>query len=163
MEFIKKNELQLINGGYLAGKDANPVKHPQFEEEQRNAHYLVSLAKAMKTKDYVGKKADNVQDTMNEVADAIFNVQSVEYVSKPAKPKQDMRDKMTKEALAWISHSKESSEASNINQEMQKFNTINDFEKFGLYFDKGLTKMTKIYTIEQIVEAVKIVRSNIKK
>ena len=43
MDFIKKTELQLINGGYLANKAGDPVNHESFVAQQNTAHYLVSL------------------------------------------------------------------------------------------------------------------------
>ena len=40
---------------------------------------------------------------------------------------------------------------------MQQFNTIADFEEFGLYFEEGVTKLHNIYTIDQILEAYKLI------
>jgi hypothetical protein len=39
---------------------------------------------------------------------------------------------------------------------MNQFNKINDVEQVGDYFSEGLVKLNKIYTIEEILAAVKI-------
>ena len=154
MKFIKKSELQLINGGYLANKSNEPVMHENFLFEQERAHYVVSLAAAIKDKDFKGKKADNLQDIINKVTDTIYKEASKKYVETPKAPALKTRDAMTKEALTWVKHKDEVELIDAVNEEMQQFNTISDFEEFGLYFEEGLVKLTKIYTIKEIVDAV---------
>ncbi len=161
MDFIKKTELQLINGGYLANKAGDPVNHESFVAQQNTAHYLVSLATAMGTKDYVGKEADEVSDTIFEVSDAIYKATEIQYMDTPKAPAMKTRDAMTKEALAWIGHKESVSESEEVNIEMQKYNVVNDFEAFGLYFTEGLVKLHKIYSIKEILEATKIVKKNL--
>ena len=37
---------------------------------------------------------------------------------------------------------------------MQQFKTLQDFETVGLFFDQGIVKLNKIYTVEEILNAV---------
>jgi hypothetical protein len=43
MKFLKNNELQLVNGGYLVTGET-PVNHEEYVQLQKEAHYLVNLA-----------------------------------------------------------------------------------------------------------------------
>jgi hypothetical protein len=36
----------------------------------------------------------------------------------------------------------------------QRFNVINDFETFGLFFESGIVKIERIYTIKEITKAL---------
>ncbi len=161
MEFIKKSDLSLQNGGYLSNKEGKPVSNDAFVAAQSKAHYLVSLAEATKGKDYVGKKADSFLKTVDEVVTKINSVKSVKYAEEVKEPTMDIRDKMAQEALAWLKYEKDGSATKRINEAMQQFNVINDFEQFGLFFSEGIVKLEKIYTIEEILAAVKVVEPHL--
>ena len=153
--FVKKNELNLINGGYLvAGKEETPVYNLEFIAAQRHAEWVVTFAEKAKGKDFVGKQADSIADVKAEVIKALAN-KGVEYVKGPKNVKQDLTEKLKEEALAFIKFQGESSKTEKINKFLQQFNCLNDFENFGLYFDDSqIVKLNKIYTIEEIVKAV---------
>lgn len=161
MEFIKSGELQLINGGYLATKEETLVTHPEFVAAQESAHYLVTLASAFEKKDFVGKKADSVEDTIQEVVDQLNNASAVKYDTEVKEPKRKITDSLAKEALAWIEYQKDSANSEELNNDMQAFNIINDFEQVGLYFSKGMSKLTRIYTIAEILTAAKLVSKTV--
>ena len=152
--FVKKEELALINGGYLVIKEKEtPVYNEQFITVQKHAEWVVTFAEKAKGKDFIGKQADSIADVRAEVMKALAN-KGVEYVKSPKKVKQDLTEKLQEEALAFIKFQGESSKAEKINKFLQQFNIIQEFEEFGLYFEEGICKLNKIYTIEEIVKAV---------
>ena len=152
--FVKKEELALINGGYLVIKEKEtPVYNEQFITVQKHAEWVVTFAEKAKGKDFIGKQADSIADVRAEVMKALAN-KGVEYVKSPKKVKQDLTEKLQEEALAFIKYQGESSKAEKINKFLQQFNTLNEFSEFGLYFEEGICKLNKIYTIEEIVKAV---------
>ena len=152
--FVKKEELALINGGYLVIKEKEtPVYNEQFIAVQKHAEWVVTFAEKAKGKDFVGKQADSIADVKAEVMKALAN-KDVEYVKSPKKIKQDLTEKLQEEALAFIKFQGESSKTEKINKFLQQFNILNEFEKFGLYFTEDICKLNKIYTIEEVVNAV---------
>ena len=78
--FVKKEELALINGGYLVIKEKEtPVYNEQFIAVQKHAEWVVTFAEKAKGKDFVGKQADSIADVRAEVMKALAN-EGVEYV-----------------------------------------------------------------------------------
>jgi hypothetical protein len=161
MEFIKKTDLSLKNGGYLSNKDGVPVYNDQFVNAQHRAHYIVELAHATKGKDYVGKKADSFLTTVSEVVEGINATQTIKYAKEVKAPVRELQDKLAQEAMAWIKFDSASSTSKRINEAMQQFNIIKDFEDFGLFFSSDIVKLPVIYTIEEILEAVEIVEPHL--
>jgi hypothetical protein len=154
--FVTKGEISLQNGGYLVITESKaPVFHTAFIQAQREAHYLVTLAKEAEGKDFVGKVAESFITLADKVANDLNAVAKVSYVAMPTEPKGDLREKLAKEALAFINFGKDSNKANQINTYLQKFNIINEFEEFGLYFDNDIVKLNgPIYTVEEITKAV---------
>ena len=152
--FVKKNDLNLINGGYvITGKNETPVYNEQFITVQKHAEWVVTFAEKAKGKDFVGKVPDSIESVKEEVRKALSS-KGVEYVKAPKKVKQDLTEKLQEEALAFIKYQGESSKTEKINKFLQQFNIIQEFEEFGLYFEEDICKLNKIYTIEEIVAAV---------
>lgn len=152
--FVKKEELTLINGGYVVtGKNETPVYNEQFITVQKHAEWVVTFAEKAKGKDFVGKVPDSIESVKEEVRKALSS-KGVEYIKAPKKVKQDLTEKLQEEALAFIKYQGESSKTEKINKFLQQFNIIQEFEEFGLYFEEGICKLNKIYTIEEIVAAV---------
>ena len=152
--FVKKEELTLVNGGYVVtGKNETPVYNEQFITVQKHAEWVVTFAEKAKGKDFVGKVPDSIESVKEEVRKALSS-KGVEYVKAPKKVKQDLTEKLQEEALAFIKYQGESSKTEKINKFLQQFNIIQEFEEFGLYFEEDICKLNKIYTIEEIVKAV---------
>ncbi|NLI41603.1 MAG: hypothetical protein GX421_10565 [Caldisericales bacterium] len=152
--FVKKEELTLVNGGYVVtGKNETPVYNEQFITVQKHAEWVVTFAEKAKGKDFVGKAPDSIESVKEEVRKALSS-KGVEYVKAPKKVKQDLTEKLQEEALAFIKYQGESSKTEKINKFLQQFNIIQEFEEFGLYFEEDICKLNKIYTIEEIVAAV---------
>ena len=89
-KFIKKEELQLINGGYLSDKDGNPVYNKAFVEAQEHAHYIVTFAKMAKGKDFVGKEAESLDAFKKEVQNLLYAPKVREHVTAPKKPENTL-------------------------------------------------------------------------
>ena len=157
MEFIKKDGLKLINGGYLVtnNKEETPLFHFDFVKAQDAAHYVVELSKAIKGKDFEGKKADSFEDVVSQVTKSINETQSVEYVKLGKAPKTAIQDSLAKEALAWLKHEDEKSSVERVNSAMQQFNILQEFEEFGLYFEQDIVKLPALYDVATILKAVK--------
>ena len=150
-----------MGNGYLVNTKNEPVSNAEFISAQVRAHYIVSLAEATKGKDYIGKKADSFLKTVDEVVESINSVKAVKYVGDVEEPTMKLKDQLAQEALSWIKYDKDSSAAKRIDSAMQQFNIIKDFEDFGLFFSSGVEKVSKIYTIEDILEAVKVVEPHL--
>lgn len=152
--FVKNGELALVNGGYLVtGDKQTPVFNSDFVAVQKHAEWVVTFAEKAKGKDFVGKTADSLDSVKEEVKKAL-DKSTIKYVTAPKEVKRDLTDKLQAEAMAFINFGKESSKTDKINGFLQQFNTIKEFEDFGLYFTEDICKLNKVYTIKEIVEAV---------
>ena len=155
--FVKKSDLALINGGYLVtGKNETPVFNEKFISVQKHAEWVITFAEKAKGKDFVGKQADSIADVKAEVLKALSG-SDIQYVTAPKSVKRELTEKLQKEALDFINNDKETLKTVKINKFLQQFNTIKEFEEFGLYFEEDICKLNKIYTIEEIVEAVTLI------
>ena len=132
MEFLKLSELSLNSANYLIGKSGKPVNHLAFVEQQAKAHYVVSLAAATKGKVFKCGKLDDLDAIKAEVKAAIGNI-----------------------ALNFAKFEDEKGKVEQINLFMQEFNAISDVESVGDYFSEGVVKVAKLYTIDEILKAVK--------
>lgn len=152
--FVKDSQLDLINGGYLVtGKEEKPVYNEEFYLAQMNAEWLITFADKAKGKDFIGKPADSLEEVKAEVLKHLAK-SDTEYVKAPKEVKLEITKKLEEEALAFIGYGEEVSKTDKINKFLQKFNIIQEFEDFGLYFDEGICKLNRIYTVKDIVAAV---------
>lgn len=152
--FLKSTELSVQNGGYLTSKDGNPVDNYQFREAQKHAEFIVTLAAAAKGKDFKGKKADSFENLREQILKQLSSKEVVEFVKEPKKVKQTTTESLRKEALEFVKYQEKVSDTKKINNFLQQFNIIREFETFGLFFDSSISKLNKIYTMDEIVEAV---------
>jgi len=153
--FVKKEELSLQNGGYVVtGKNQTPVFNYDFIAAQKHAEWVVTFAEKAKGKDFVGKEPYTIEQVKADVKKALA-VSDFKYVAVPEKVERELTNKLQEEALAFIKYHGEVSKVDRINEFLQQFNTIQEFEEFGLYFEEDICKLNKIYTIAEIVTAVK--------
>lgn len=154
-QFIKKDELQLINGGYLSTKkDETPISNTAFVQAQKHAAYVMTFAKMAKGKDFKGTEAYSLNEFKSEVHEAMYEKQIKEFVSSPKKPTQTLNNKLKAEALAFIDFDKNTDKVTKINTFLAKFAVIAEFEEFGLFFEQDIVKLDEIYTMKQIINAV---------
>jgi MinD superfamily P-loop ATPase len=157
MEFLTNQNLSLNKAGYLVSTESKkPVTHVEFVNQQKAAHYLVSLAEAIKDKNFVIGQIDNYAAIKAEVVKSINEATVVQYATAPAEPTSKVLDELIKYATDFDSYHDTKVSVSKINEFMNQFNKINDVEQVGDYFSEGLVKLNKIYTIEEILAAVKI-------
>jgi len=153
-QFLKFNEVSLQNGGYLTGKDGNPVSNKEFELAQEKAHYVVTFANLAKGKNFKSVKADSLEDLKREVMDAINTNKAVEFVAKPELQARTVTDSLAKEAMDFMNFQEKSTRVNQVNTYLQQFKILKDMQDFGLYFDNDIVKLPAIYTLEEVITAV---------
>lgn len=153
-QFLKKGEVQLINGGYLSNYDNKPVHNAEFVRLQRRAEYITTFARLAKGKDFKGKKAESLSELRSQVIELLYESTPVVFLTSKKAPKLELTEKLKNEALSFISFQEDSSKVEKINEFMQDFLFLNEFEEFGLFFEDDVVKLNKIYTIEEVLEAV---------
>jgi hypothetical protein len=159
-KFKKKGDIKLINGGYLVdAKDEKPVTNNEFVTAQQEAHYLVTLAAKMKGKNFKGVAADDINVLIAETKTELYATKIEEFVTTPKAPSRTITKQLEEEALSFISHREEVELSEGINNKLQSFKVVNEFENFGLFFKEGIVKFDKIYTMKEITEAAKVVYS----
>ena len=157
MEFLTSKDLSLNAANYLISSSSKkPVAHLEFVKQQQAAEYLVKLAEAIKDKTFTESKVDNLAAIKAEVLRSIKEATVVQYATAPAEPTNALLDELVKYAEDFDSYHDTKVSVSKINEFMNQFNKINDVEQVGDYFFEGLVKLNKIYTIEEILAAVKI-------
>lgn len=153
-QFLKAGEVQLVNGGYLSNKGEQPVYNEAFVNAQNHAEYVITFAKMAKGKNFKEVKADNLDDLKREVADLLNKDKKVTFVEKPSGIKRPTTDALAKEALSFMDFQKDSSKADKINDFMQQFKILQEFESFGLFFEEEIVKLNKIYSVAEVLAAV---------
>jgi hypothetical protein len=157
MEFLTSKDLSLNAANYLISSSSKkPVAHLEFVKQQQAAEYLVKLAEAIKDKTFTESKVDNLAAIKAEVLRSIKEATVVQYATAPTEPTSALLDELVKYAEDFDSYHDTKVSVSKINEFMNQFNKINDVEQVGDYFSEGLIKLNKIYTIEEILAAVKI-------
>lgn len=157
MEFLKSTDLALNPAGYLVGKKSGkPVNHDAFVRQQKAAEYVVKLSEAIKDKNFKCGKVDDLEQIKAEVMAAINAKNTKSYVTDPKKPVSKANEELVKYALDFVEYEKTKSDIEKINQLMAQFDVVDAIETVGDYFSEGLCKLNAIYTIDQILEAVKI-------
>lgn len=156
-EFLTKEEVFVVKG-YLSSNEKKvvPVSNTAFVNAQKHAEYVVTFAEKAKGKDFVGKKADSIADLKAEVSKELTKG-DVKYVSEPKEVVKKLHTQLAEEALAFVNYDKKLSTVNKVNKFLQQFNVIQEFEEVGLFFEQDITKLNKIYTIEEIVKAVESV------
>lgn len=158
MQFLKSSELSLNPANYLINKKTgNPVApiNAQFIIQQQNAEYIVKLADAIKDKTFSVGKIDDLEAIKASVRASMFN-DTKTYVESPKKPVSKVNDELVKFALDFDKYNDEKTKTDKINEFMQSFNSIKDVEEVGEYFSESVVKLSKIYTIKEILAAVEI-------
>ena len=97
---------------------------------------------------------DSLDAIMTEVRNSISASTKVSYISSPTKPTSSVNEEMVNFALNFAKYEDEKIQAEKLNEIMQQFNKINDLEKIGDFFQEGLVKLNKVYSIAEIQEAV---------
>lgn len=153
-QFLKKGEVQLVNGGYLSNKEEKPVFNQQFVDLQKRAEYIITFSKLAKGKDFKGTEAYSLAQLKADVSKELAT-KATKFVEAPKAPVKKLTEQLAEEALSFISFKEDTSKADKINAFLQDFNTLKEFEDFGLFFEDGIVKLSNIYTMDEVVAAVK--------
>ena len=154
-EFLKNGQVQLVNGGYLSNLDEKPVFNAGFVEQQKHAEYIVLFAAACKGKNFKAVKVDNVKDIRAAVLKEMNTKAAVEFVKGPEAIKQPTTKALEAEAMAFIDFDKNKSKTAKINTFLAKFEAMHDFEEHGLFFESDIVKLNNLYTMKDVIAAVK--------
>jgi hypothetical protein len=152
-QFLKVSEVQLVNGGYLSNADSKPVFNAAFVDAQKHAEYIITFAAKAKGLDFVGKKPASLADLEKDVRAALTEKEN-KFVSGPEAPVREITTNLANEAMAFMSFQTNSSKTDKINSFLQQFSILHEFEEFGLFFEEDIVKLNKIYTMEEVVDAV---------
>lgn len=153
-KFLKSNEIQLLNGGYLSDMDKNPIYNKSLVDCLKHAEYVVTFANLAKGKDFKGKKADSIEDLKKELNDLLFSKNVTEFVKKPTSVERPITAQLKEEAMSFLNFHTETEKVDKINKFLQQFNVLKEFEDFGLFFEDEIVKLNKIYTLQEVVDAV---------
>lgn len=153
-QFIKNNELQLLNGGYLSNASESPVTNAAFVQAQKSAEYVVTFAAIAKTKTLKDVKADSVESIRAEV-EASLKKKDIKFLETTKVSEGKLTSQLKEEALAFMSGAENNAKTEKINAFLQQFEILKDFEEYGLFFEDGIVKLNKIYTLKEVIEAVK--------
>lgn len=155
-QFLNSESVQLINGGYLSNKEGAPVYNAAFVAAQKHAEYIVTFAEKAKGKDFTGKEADSLADLENEVRAALAE-KATKFVTGPSQPEKKLTEQLAEEAKSFMTFQKESSKTDKINEFLQQFAVLAEFEEFGLFFEDEIVKLNKIYTMKEVIASVEAV------
>lgn len=161
MKFLNK-ELVVVNAaGYLVDDKDTPVNHEEFVKLQVEANYLITLAGKVKVADFKGKAPDSYQAIVQQVAKELAEQKRV-YVEKPEVIAMPITNQLQAEALKWLENKGGEAKAEKINRIMNRFNLIQDWSDFGIYFTEDkIVKLSKLYSVQDILDAVTILESHL--
>lgn len=151
--FLKKDQVNLINGGYLSDTKGNPVFNLDFYNAQKHAEYVVTFAEMAKDKDFNSKEAYSLNKFVEEVKQVLTS-KGINYLKVPKKVTGKLTKQLADEALTFMNSLEEASKVEKINKFLQQFNILKEFEEFGLFFEQDIVKLNKIYTIKEIIQSV---------
>jgi hypothetical protein len=156
-EFLTSSEVFVVKG-YLSSnvKKVAPIFNKAFVDAQKHAEYVITFADKAKGKDFVGKKADSIEDLRAEVQ-KVLSKSATEYVKAPEKIEKSLHKQLADEALSFINYDKQLNKVDKVNKFLQQFNSLNEFEEVGLFFEQDIVKLNKIYSISEVVSAVESV------
>lgn len=153
-KFLNKDQIKINKSGYLTDLEGSPISNTVFEDIQEKAAYIIELAEHIKDKDFVGKKADSKTEVVVNFTKEFYKDEKL-YNETLIAPKTKLTDSLKKEALDFISFKEEVKTNENINHRLSEFKDLKVFEDFGLFFEEGICKIKKIYTFEEVIEALK--------
>lgn len=163
MKFLKQEELELKNGGYLYSTKGKSVYNKEFVDLQKEASFIFKLYEINEKNNHRLVRNRPIkgiltkEQMLEKASELAFKETAIEFITIPEEPNSSLKDQLKSEALEFIHHDEEVELITRVNKYMQRFNILVDFESHGLFFEKGQSKLNKIYTIAEITEAVQSV------
>lgn len=153
-KFVNSGEAQLLNGGYVSDKEGNPINNAAFINAQKRAEYVVTFAKHCKNKNFVANEVDSLASVKKDVAEELAGMNKVEFVKAPKKVEKKLNQQLADEALSFMQYEEKAGKVDKINNFLTEFTILKDYEEYGLFFEDGIVKLNKIYTIKDVTKAV---------
>ena len=157
MEFLKSSDLALNAGNYLVNSKGEAVTNAAYVAEQAQAHYIVTLAAKCKGKVFKASAVADFDKLAEEARKETAEAAATVYYEKEAAPKVKVLDELVKAALDFQKVGTKNNRADKLNTMLQGFNTINKVDNAGMYFDKGVVELAKIYTLSDIKAAAEVI------
>lgn len=142
--FLGKGKVFLNDTNYLVDAKGNPITNKEFVVEQQEAHSIVCLStKAPKTTKVVEETVECTSVTRKE------------FVKVPEVNVGALNKQLREESIAFVNSQWEAQVAKRVNDIMNSsFNSLKQFEDFGMFFDEGVVQLEKIYTVQEVVDAL---------
>ena len=150
--FLTQDKVELKNGNHLFNGE-NPVTNAEFVKAQQAAEYVIKFAELAKGKSFKDVKAYSLAQLRMEVMESLAQKDEV-FVQKPTAVDQPLTKQLAEEALSFINFKENSAKTDQINAFMQQFKVLREFSEVGLFFDQGIVKLNKLYTVKEVLEAV---------
>jgi len=159
MEFLKLVDVKLNEAGYLVSTQTNkPVNNEAFVNAQNEAHLFVNIANECKGKVF---KASEKVSVFSDIVDKVKNDISTEsvyaYEAAPKKPTNSILDKIAAAGVEFTEFEGKLDKTAKLNRLMVQFEAIRKTEQVGEYFLEGVVNLKKLYTIDDLVAAARII------
>mgnify|MGYP001570501266 FL=1 len=158
MEFLKLVDVKLNEAGYLVSTQTHkPVNNEAFVRAQNEAHLFVSIAKECKGKKFKADEVSVFANIVDKVKKSLSEEAIYEYETTPKKPDLSISDKIAAEGVAFAEFEGKQSKASKVNKLLAQFEAIRKTEQVGEYFEEGVVNLKKLYSIDDLVTAARII------
>ena len=158
MEFLKLTDVKLNEAGYLVSvKTDKPVNNEDFVNAQNEAHLFVSIANECKGKKFKADEVSVFASIVDKVKKSLSEKTVYEYETAPKKPDLSMANKIAAEGAAFAEFEGKQSKAAKVNRLLVQFEAIRKTEQVGEYFVEGVVNLKKLYSIDDLVTAARII------
>lgn len=158
MEFLKLVDVKLNEAGYLVStQTGKPVNNEAFVNAQNEAHLFVSIANECKGKKFKADEVSVFTSIVDKVKKSLSEEAVYEYETAPKKPAFTISDKIAAEGVAFAEFEGKQSKASKVNRLLAQFEAIRKTEQVGEYFVEGVVNLKKLYSIDDLVTAARII------
>ena len=158
MEFLKLVDVKLNEAGYLVSvKTDKPVNNEAFVNAQNEAHLFVSIANECKGKKVKADAVSVFTSIVDKVKKSLSEEAVYEYETASKKPAFTISDKIAAEGVAFAEFEGKQSKASKVNKLLAQFEAIRKTEQVGEYFEEGVVNLKKLYSIDDLVTAARII------
>ena len=159
MEFLKLVDVKLNEAGYLVSTQTNkPVNNEAFVRAQNEAHLFVSIANECKGRVFKSSEVVFVfSDIVGKVKNTISTEAVYEYEAAPKKPTNSILDKIAAAGVEFTEFEGKKDKAAKVNKLMAQFEAIRKTEQVGEYFVEGVVNLKKLYSIDDLVTAARII------
>lgn len=158
MKFLKLVDVKLNEAGYLVSvKTDKPVNNEAFVNAQNEAHLFVSIANECKGKKFKADEVSVFSSIVDKVKKSLSEEAVYEYEAAPKKPTNSILDKIAAAGVEFTEFEGKQDKTAKLNKLMVQFEAIRKTEQVGEYFEEGVVNLKKLYSIDDLVTAAKII------